>query len=99
MNKITQQADNRFVIPPELIGIRNSSMKKLINDVVDGQGQSYKLYFEVKQSSLPNHYDIRFFSTFSGAADVEAEQTKWKTTIPKEALHEIRSAIESVFVS
>ena len=61
-------------------------MKTLLNRVIDGQNQSYELFLELKPSSLPEHFDIRFFSKFSGANDPDSEQTKWKTTLPRDAI-------------
>lgn len=55
---------------------------KLLNSTLDGTGNSYNLYFEIKESSLPGYADIRFYSTFSSAKDPEATQDKWKTTLP-----------------
>lgn len=67
-------------------------MKKLLNEVIDGQGQSYKTFLELEKSSLPNYYELRFFTTFSGAKDPLAEQTKWKATLPRAAFLEMISA-------
>lgn len=66
-------------------------MRKLLNEVIDGQGQSYKTFVEFEKSSLPNHYELRFFSTFSGAKDPLAEQTKWKATLPRNSFLEMIS--------
>lgn len=53
----------------------------------------YNLYVDIKESSLPDYVDIRFYSTFSGAKDKEAEQTKWMTTIPLESLDALNNTI------
>lgn len=68
-------------------------MKTLLNRVIDGQNQSYELFLELKPSSLSNYFDIRFFSKFSGAKCVEAEQTKWQTTLPRESLLTLLNSI------
>lgn len=73
-------------------------MKVLLNEVIDGQNQSYKLFFSIKESSLKNYCDIEFSSTFSDAKNTEAEQTKWKTTIPSLALSNLRDCIDNFFV-
>lgn len=64
-------------------------MKHLINEVVDRHNKSYQLFVEINDSSLPDHYDIRFFSTYSGASNPLAEQTKWRTTLPKGSLQNL----------
>lgn len=64
-------------------------MKHLINEVIDRHNKSYQLFVEINESSLLDHYDIRFFSTYSGAKNPLAEQTKWKTTLPKGALQNL----------
>lgn len=64
-------------------------MKKLINEATDRSGYSYKLFLEVSRSNLDNHFDIRFFSTYSGSSNPENEQTKWMTTLPKESFVEL----------
>lgn len=69
-------------------------MNSLINDVIDGQNQSYKLYVEIKNSSLNNYCDIEFYSTFSGAEDKTAKQTKWKTTLPLDSLYQLKNCID-----
>ena len=61
-------------------------MKYLINEVIDRHNQSYKLYMEINDSSIETYTDLRFYSTYSGAKNPEAEQTKWKTTLPYEAI-------------
>lgn len=53
----------------------------------------YNLYVDIKESSLPDYVDIRFYSIFSGAKDKEAEQTKWMTTIPLESLDALNNTI------
>lgn len=53
----------------------------------------YNLYVDIKESSLPDYVDIRFYSTYSGAKDKEAEQTKWMTTIPLESLDALNNTI------
>lgn len=67
-------------------------MKTLLNEVIDGQGRSYKTFVEFEKSNLPHHFELRFFSTFSGAKDPLAEQTKWKATLPRAAFLEMISA-------
>lgn len=61
-------------------------MNYLINEVTDIHNNSYKLYLSVSKSNTKGYVDIRFYSTYSGASNPEAEQTKWKTTIPKDSL-------------
>lgn len=87
-NKISQDDIGRIIIRK-----REPNMKHLINEVVDIHGKFYRLYFEIKKSSLPNYYDLRFFSTYSGASNPDAEQTKWKTTLPKESIQKIINSV------
>ncbi len=61
-------------------------MISLINQVIDKSGHSYKLFVETNNSSLKGHYDIRFFSTYSGASNPDKEQTKWMTTLPEDSI-------------
>lgn len=71
-------------------------MKYILNEVIDGQNQSYRLYVDIDKSSLKDHYDIRFFSKFSGANDPESEQTKWKTTLPTESIFVLTNVLKEV---
>ena len=96
MDKIKQDASGRFIIPPNLIGIREFKMKQLINEVVDRHNAVYRLYVDINRSNLPDHYDIRFFSTYSGSSNPDAEQTKWKSTLPKSALKQIEQSIKNI---
>ena len=68
-------------------------MNRIINSVIDRHGHTYTLSVEIKKSSLKNFYDIRMYSRYSGANDPLAEQTKWKTTIPREAVTLFRDAL------
>lgn len=70
-------------------------MKYLINEVIDIHGQSYKLFLELNDSKTKDYVDIRFFSTFSGAKDPNAEQTKWKTTLPIESILDLSDSVVS----
>ncbi len=56
-------------------------INRLINSTVDGSGNDYELHFEVKDSSLPKHIDIRFFSKISNKT-----QERWRTTLPEESV-------------
>jgi hypothetical protein len=58
----------------------------LLNETVDGMGNDYTLYFDIKDSSLPDYVDIKFYSKFSSAKDPNASQVKWQTTLPLEAI-------------
>ena len=73
-------------------------MKTLINEVIDRQNQSYKLFFSVNESSLKNYCDIEFSSTYSGASNPVSNQIKWKTTIPYVALSNLRDCIDNFFI-
>lgn len=64
-------------------------MIKLLNSVVDRSGFTYSLFLEIKKSSLEDHFDVRFFSTYTGASDSSKEQTKWQTTLPRSAFHNL----------
>ena len=44
---------------------------------------------DLEDSSIGGYVDMRFYSTYSGASNPEAEQTKWKTTLPYESIDEI----------
>lgn len=68
-------------------------MNRVINSVIDRHGQTYTLSVEIKKSSLQNFYDIRMYSQYSGAKNPLAEQTKWQTTMPKEAVTLFRDAL------
>ena len=67
-------------------------MKRLINEVVDRHNCSYRLFLDIERSSIPDSFDIRFFSTYSGASNPDAEQTKWQSTLPRNAILEMISA-------
>lgn len=95
-NKISQDEDGIFVIPPGLMGIRRPRMRQLINETIDRHNGVYRLYVELEFSSLPDHYDVRFFSTYSGASNPDAEQTKWKATLPKSALETLNNTIKTL---
>lgn len=69
-------------------------MKTLLNKVVDGKDRTYELFLEINKSSLKNHFDIRFFSKFSASSNPDSEQTKWKTTIPKESIENLISSLK-----
>lgn len=84
------------LLPSNLIDIREFKMKQLINEVVDRHDKSYRSYVELEKSSLPGHYDVRFFSTYSGSSNPDAEQTKWKSTIPKSALESLQQSINTI---
>lgn len=64
-------------------------MIKLLNSVVDRSGFTYSLFVEINKSSLEDHFDVRFFSTYTGASDPSKEQTKWRTTLPRTAFHNL----------
>lgn len=71
-------------------------MITLINEVIDKSGHSYRLFAEINESSLKEHYDIRFFSTYSGASNPDKEQTKWKTTLPRESFSHLLDVFSDV---
>ena len=96
MDKIKQDESGRFIIPHNLIGIRETKMKQLINETVDRHDGIYRLYLELNKSNLPDYYDIRFFSTYSGASNPDAEQTKWKSTLPKSALENLQQSLKTI---
>ena len=65
---------------------------ELLNST-ESREDGYNLYVDIKESSLPEYVDIRFYSTFSGAKDPKAEQTKWMTTIPIDSLDALNNTI------
>lgn len=70
-----------------------TEINTLLNKTVDGTGNNYNLYFEVKDSSLPDYVDIRFYSTLSSSKNPSATQDKWKTTLPLESIDELSDSL------
>lgn len=64
-------------------------MQQLINENTDIHGNVYRLWLDLKKSSLKDYVDVEFYSTYSGAKNPENKQTKWKTTITKEAIRNL----------
>lgn len=60
-------------------------MKNLINENIDTHGNVYRLWVELKNSSLKDHVDVEFYSTYTGSKNPDNKQTKWKTTLPRGA--------------
>ena len=60
-------------------------MQQLINENTDIHGNVYRLWLDLKKSSLKDYVDVEFYSTYSCAKNPENKQTKWKTTLPKVA--------------
>jgi hypothetical protein len=70
-----------------------NKVNTLLNSTTS-RDDSYELFVDIKESSLPEFVDIRFYSKFSGAKDKNAEQTKWQTTFPVESLNKLNQAIK-----
>ena len=70
-----------------------TEINTLLNTTVDGTGNNYNLYFEIKDSSLPDYVDIRFYSTLSSAKNPSATQEKWRTTLPSESIDELSDTL------
>lgn len=69
-------------------------MDYLINEVIDRHGDTHKLYLSLSKSGLKDYVDVRFYSTYSGSSNPEAEQTKWQTTLPRESYFSLMSSIK-----
>ncbi len=70
-----------------------TEINTLLNKTVDGTGNNYNLYFEVKDSSISDYVDIKFYSTLSSAKNPDASQIKWQTTLPVEAIDELSDTL------
>lgn len=71
----------------------NKELNTLLNTTIDGTGNNYNLYFEIKDSSIPDYVDINFYSTLSSAKNPSATQDKWKTTLPIESIDELSDTL------
>lgn len=71
------------------------NMNYLINEVIDRHDKSYKLFLELTDSGSVGYVDIRFYSTYSGANNPEAEQTKLRTTLPLESVFTIKDSLST----
>jgi hypothetical protein len=69
-----------------------NKVNTLLNSTTS-RDDSYELFVDIKESSLSEYVDIRFYSKFSAAKDKNAEQTKWQTTFPIEALETLNDSI------
>ena len=70
-------------------------MKKLINTTIDGQGNEYRLYCSVEPVEAPkDYYTLHFESVYTGVKTLDP-QTKWRATLPVEALTGIAEVINS----
>lgn len=70
-----------------------NKVNTLLNSTIYSEEDSYELFVEIKESSLPEFVDIRFYSKFSITKNKDAEQTKWQTTFPVEALETLNDSI------
>lgn len=70
-----------------------SKIQTKLNSAVDGMENIYNLFFEVADSSLPDHVDVRFYSTLSSAKNPDNTQDKWRTTMPIESLDTLNDTI------
>jgi hypothetical protein len=71
-------------------------MIKRLTNILQSNSGEYSLWVEVKPSNLENYFDIRFFSKYTRSNDPDKEQTRWKTTLTKDAIQNLVNIINEV---
>jgi hypothetical protein len=68
-------------------------MRHLLNTTIDSEGHEYRLYVKYSPCDSPKDYfEIAFESEYDGT-NSKQPQTKWKTTLPLEALNTLQKTV------